>query len=596
MQINQPDTATLSGACQAALNDIRVSYDSLQKVIEELPPSPDVLLPGQASSANGRVAAGGESAPDITIAELNGCSTQTNCATKVGCACGGKVTKYYGQLYGPDDDFWLVETGGKKYYVWRGYSLTKEVWGYCPVGQKQYIGFQPIQGVTAGAAFADAGQKFVFEVGLVLATGGASTVTEEIAVNVADAFVTSLAESNGDWEKFQASLGTNLLFSSVGLTPEAAKGFKKFFANAKPYFGQFTTAAAGKLASWKASTGWISEITIGAARLTPAETSRVRNFLTKSLDESYQALLRGGATLDRTSQTFKDKAGTPVATFIRQGKEQILKPLRWVQNQTDEVIQQLTGVKYIDENGNLISGNVDLVGAVCGGGGGRVAAGSYCNLGFRRRVGLFTFSVIKNFNSTIPGVGVPDPGRTLSLKGSWAFAPSDNYLRNLAEQAKVLGSEKASGAYIEAVARRLFNMEGYVPVSISYGSSDILKYKGDNGFDEIAFKPGIDLNKAIGDIQFEEIIIIEAKPKNPSISLGEIVNPKSPPPTITQMSDAWIQATAQRLIDSGDPRKAKLGRLVFDTLEKNRSKLKKAVIAVNKQTTPAEIVVQKLTD
>lgn len=128
-------------------------------------------------------------------------------------------------------------------------------------------------------------------------------------------------------------------------------------------------------------------------------------------------------------------------------------------------------------------------------------------------------------------------------------------------------------------------MEGYVPISISHVSTDILKYNvgSDNGFDEIAFKPGIDLNKAIGDIQFDEIVIIEAKPKNPSISLGDIINPtNSNLGQVTQMSDPGIEATARKLVGSGDSQKMKLGQLILTTLDQNRSKLKKAVVAVDK--------------
>jgi hypothetical protein len=87
----------------------------------------------------------------------------------------------------------------------------------------------------------------------------------------------------------------------------------------------------------------------------------------------------------------------------------------------------------------------------------------------------------------------------------------------------------------------------------------------------------------------EELIIIEAKPKNPSISLGT-ANRIPPPGTVIQMHNDWVKQTADKLKDTRDPLKIKLGDLIIKA--KNDGKMSKALVAVDKQT--GEIIVQKL--
>lgn len=115
---------------------------------------------------------------------------------------------------------------------------------------------------------------------------------------------------------------------------------------------------------------------------------------------------------------------------------------------------------------------------------------------------------------------------------------------------------------------------------------------GDNGFDDIAFSPDVDLNKLLSQISVGEIVVVEAKPRNPSITLGTINNLTPPPAEVSQMSPEWIEKTANELIKagqtSGNIRQQRLGQLLIE----HKAKIQKAIVAVNKET--GEIIVQKL--
>ncbi len=94
---------------------------------------------------------------------------------------------------------------------------------------------------------------------------------------------------------------------------------------------------------------------------------------------------------------------------------------------------------------------------------------------------------------------------------------------------------------------------------------------------------------------FESLIVIEAKPKNPKITLGT-ANRIPPPGTVIQMDKDWVNQTANKLIDKGrdvqnpNPAMEKLGLLINKAIAEG--KLSKALVAVDKST--GEIIVQKL--
>jgi hypothetical protein len=124
----------------------------------------------------------------------------------------------------------------------------------------------------------------------------------------------------------------------------------------------------------------------------------------------------------------------------------------------------------------------------------------------------------------------------------------------------------------------------------------LLKYNegSDHGIDEIAFKPPIDLTKDLNDIHISEMIVIEAKSVNDSkIILGQINHPTISGAKVRQMDDDWIRNAAQKLTDSPDPQKQKLGKVILREMNlQTRHKVKKAVVGVDKVN--AEIVVQKI--
>lgn len=235
---------TTSPECQAALTQVRDSYAALQEVVDDLPPFPEFLLPGVAPSANGRVAAG--EIPNVTKTELD--AYAQSCGTPI-CKTEGandKITRYYGQIHGPGDQFWLVKEGTKKWYVWRGYILDQEIYGYCPVGSREYTVFYPATGQTAGEAFSNMASQFVFDVGVTVITGGVGlggSVSEAVVADVAGAVIGALDESQGDPDKFVSALKTELIFTTLALSPEGAAAIKKLYKKAAPNFEVFRVEA-----------------------------------------------------------------------------------------------------------------------------------------------------------------------------------------------------------------------------------------------------------------------------------------------------------------------------------------------------------------
>jgi hypothetical protein len=148
-------------------------------------------------------------------------------------------------------------------------------------------------------------------------------------------------------------------------------------------------------------------------------------------------------------------------------------------------------------------------------------------------------------------------------------------------------NNSAIALYVEKIASELFDIDGYK--SLAKKDRNLLKYTngGDQGFDDIAFNPDLDLNGDVSNYT-GDIVIIEAKSKPPiemNISNNAAGNGK-----IYQMSDEWIEKTANSLIATGDPKKVKLGTLI-EKRSKARS-IQKAVVTVEETT--GEIIVQKL--
>lgn len=209
-------------------------------------------------------------------------------------------------------------------------------------------------------------------------------------------------------------------------------------------------------------------------------------------------------------------------------------------------------------------------------------------LKFRIRVGVLNFSISTHFlSSGLAGVNVPKIGGTVPVEGALGFTPAQANQIDLVNRAVNSTTNGQRTEAIEKLATTLFHNDGFEPISLNpkHGGYKIMKYSKGNqdwGFDEIAFNPPVDLTKPLNQITVNEMIIIEAKPKNPSIKLGEINNPIGTG-KVPQMDDIWINSTAQKLITNGDPLKVKLGQLILrEMLADTRSqKVKKAIVAVD---------------
>jgi hypothetical protein len=185
-----------------------------------------------------------------------------------------------------------------------------------------------------------------------------------------------------------------------------------------------------------------------------------------------------------------------------------------------------------------------------------------------------------NFNGSL---GINIRSTSVPSGGALAFIPVNPKLLKLSQNVKKQVGNATE--QIEEIASLLFDQEGYGSVRKKAKNKDIVKYNvgSDNGFDDIAIDPWpTDAQFADPNWFPNELIVIEAKPKNPRISLGTTN-------AGIQMSDKWIEATANKLIALGGEHK-KLGDLILKA--KETGKLSKALVALDKAT--GEILVQKL--
>ena len=316
---------TLSAACKSAIAEAHAAYDSLQSFIDELPPFPTYLLPGASTAVNGRMAAEGPDANIITIAALDACAN-AKCSNSA-----DPVRRYWGQVHAPWYEFWSVTSNGQKYYVMRTYeSLVDVVYYYVAYGEKQYKIFKPARGTTAADAFADAASNLVFNIGVMIATGGAASATETVVLNVSDAFISALEESkDGNFDDFKKSFATNLLFSSLDFAEAAAPVLKNFYNKVKPNLSSFNQVARNKLNTLRTQTGWIAQVDAYKNTIPARVLPNYSKVLKGTLGAAFRGLSAVGAKIDHKNKQILDAAGNTIATF--QGK--VLKF-------TDKVIPQ----------------------------------------------------------------------------------------------------------------------------------------------------------------------------------------------------------------------------------------------------------------
>lgn len=204
-------------------------------------------------------------------------------------------------------------------------NLYQEVYYYVPYGGSEYKVFYPKRGQTAGDAFADAGSKLVFDVGVMIATGGGASASEVVVTNVADAFISALEESNGDLSKFKSELAINLALSSFDFAEAAGPVFKNLVNKFKPSWGTFTQAARTKLNTLRTQTGWLAQMTSHKNSLSPKLLPNYGKVIKGSLSTVVSGLSSIGAKIDHKNKQILDAAGNIIATI--QGKNLQLVPV-----------------------------------------------------------------------------------------------------------------------------------------------------------------------------------------------------------------------------------------------------------------------------
>ncbi|MDF7819255.1 hypothetical protein P1X15_16670 [Runella sp. MFBS21] len=320
----------LPATCQAALDSVEIAYNKLNKFIDFLPPFPSFIKEiSIAAAPNGRVAAedpvGVALASVFTLAAADACGRDF-CQTGSFCVCdtiNDGIQGFYQNLYSPEYKFWRVKVNGEKYWVIRMYSLSDVIYAYRKVNnddlpniEVEYQQFRPQGGLTAAAALADAGQRFVFQVGLMLATGGGSSVSAEIVSNVADAFITAAEDSNGDPDKFVSELGSNLAFSALGFLPEGIGALKKYFRLNKFQMGGFPQAAKNALDNLRAnSSQWTTDFAAFKNNVAQEALPKFKKIFKNKLSPIFQGISAVGAKIDHKNKQILDAAGNTIATF-----------------------------------------------------------------------------------------------------------------------------------------------------------------------------------------------------------------------------------------------------------------------------------------
>ncbi|AYQ32954.1 AHH domain-containing protein [Runella sp. SP2] len=261
-------------------------------------------------------------------------------------------------------------------------NLYQEVYYYVPYGGSEYKVFYPKRGQTAGDAFADAGSKLVFDVGVMIATGGGASVSEVVVTNVADAFISALEESNGDLSKFKSELAINLALSSFDFAEAAGPVFKNLVNKFKPSWGTFTQAARTKLNTLRTQTGWLAQMTSHKNSLSPKLLPNYGKVIKGSLSTVVSGLSSIGAKIDHKNKQILDAGGKVIATF----KDKAIKftdkviPAGWTKKETlydvevEEIVNGVPTRRKVDvevyEGSCVTSPNPNK----------RVAAGDECKL------------------------------------------------------------------------------------------------------------------------------------------------------------------------------------------------------------------------
>jgi hypothetical protein len=332
---NYQPNGTQTTTCQAAIDAAKAAYVVLQEFIDDLPPFPSILLPGASEIVNGRVATEGPDDSIITIAALEACAN----AGDGGCKnTVDPVRRYWGQVHGPGYEFWSVFSNEKKYYVMRTYeSLVDVVYYYAAYGDKHYKVFKPASGTTAANAFADAASNLVFDVGVMMATGGAGSITETAVLNVSDAFVTALEESEGgNFDDFKKSFATNLLFSSLDFAEAATPILKNVYNKIKPNLTTFNQVARTKLNTLRTQVGWIGQINVHKNTIRPSVLPNYSKVIKGSLAAAFKGFSEIGAKIDHKNKQILDAGNKVIATFnqkVIKFTENVI-PTGWTKKET----------------------------------------------------------------------------------------------------------------------------------------------------------------------------------------------------------------------------------------------------------------------
>ncbi|WP_211243803.1 hypothetical protein [Runella limosa] len=591
---NYQPNATQTTTCQAAIDAAKAAYVVLQEFIDDLPPFPGYLLPGVLSIPGGRVLSDAPDETVITVAALNACAI-ANCNNQT-----DPVRRFWGQVHGPSYDFWSVFSNGKKYYVMRTYeNLYQEVYYYVPYGGSEYKVFYPNNGQTSAAAFADAGAKLVFDVGVMIATGGGASVTEAVVTNVADAFISALEESNGDLSQFNSSLATNLAFSSLDFAEAAGPVFKNLVNKFKPNWGAFTQAARNRLNTLRSQTGWVAQVTSYKNSISPKLLPNYGKVVKGTLSTVVNGLSSIGAKIDHKNKQILDAAGNTIATF--QGK--VLKftdkviPQGWINRNTlvDVEVEEIV-------NGVAVKQKRDVDVWTCPTfippQGARIAANE-CIILAKRAIRLSKLKI-----TDLDGLAA----KTMSASGR---VPLSNSLRIKPDDSDPLISKindiiaagedsRLAGELSEQLAEQMLETDGFKAVA-----KDLIKYRGGsgNGFDNVLTIPEIDFTKPLEQINLQTIIINESKTLNGGkIKLKTNVNNPDLDELeagdgIAQMSDVWIRKVANSIKLEGETQnninKIKFAEILLNHIEGGK-KIIKSVSAVDTRNGKKEVIFQKI--
>lgn len=592
----------LSDDCKAKLAEVEAAYNQLRDIIEELPPLPEGLFPSTGGSANGRLAS---NMPTFTKVQLDNAAKA--CQVRTGCSTGiPNVLRYYGQAYIQGSEFWLVQENGQKYYIWRTTYLNQEVYGYLPYEAKRgsYTLYSPEPGKTAGAAFADAGQKLTFDIAVVLVTAG---LGEGVVSELTDSFIEAAAASNGDPETFARNLSEELLFSGLGYVPDmlGSKQMKRLLAFYKPDFTNYVQNARSKLGLMNT---WLADAYAKARSLSGDKLSEYKEFFKHvprpNISHVYNAVaVQGGKFIGR-NKVFVDQAGNTIAGVAQVGQDYMLTNLRLLQGAFDpvrhRVVQVVNKVKVrrtIDGQLQDVEEDLELIAESCGASGGRLAAGSStgCNLTWRivttvgRKKLDFGYAMLRLKTAVVI------PPLRVSLK---KFAQLGEVFEPIAVDQKRLVDQIAAqgdpgGDITEALMTKIFSgKEGFWGVP-----ETILRVGNNNGFDGLFLKAKNGLNllnriptdraidgreiAAIAD-DLVDLHICECKQMTAKLSVIERLDDVGNEVELPQMSQRWVEDVIARMILSSKQGTENLGRLLNEVINRRQMAYTKSLMGVHK--------------